>query len=150
MSDDWNRWPAQEPPDDFADRTVAAMLRTDRAPRRMGGRWFIPLAAAAIFVGSASWAMIARQQAAEAVPVPTVVPTAHQVVPDLPPPPPDRVAIPAPPEPEPVVKQPTPPRPRPAATAPPPPPESEPDAGAVVVVPRCICEHGTLICSCVE
>ena len=149
MSDDWNRWPAQEPPDDFADRAVAAMLRTDRAPRRMGGRWFIPLAAAAILVGSASWARITSQQVPEGAPVPSAEPAPEIFAPELPLPPTVRGAAPTAPEPEPEVKLP-PPRPRPSAPAVEAPPESEPDAGTMVVVPRCICEHGTLICSCVE
>lgn len=148
MSDDWNRWPAQEPPADFADRTVAAMLRVNRPARRMGSRWFIPLAAAALLVGSASWAMIAMQPAPVVEPTPVVDPV-PEVAP-APPPPPAPVAVPAPPEPE-VEPPPAPaPRPRPLAVAPAPPVEAEPDAGAIVVVPRCICEHGTLICSCVE
>jgi hypothetical protein len=150
MSDDFNRWPAQEPPDDFADRAVAAMLSADRAPRRLGPRWFIPLAAAAILVGSASWAMIGldRAPAEELAPSADVPPPAKTFVPD--PAPPVRADVSA--VPEPADEPPPSARPAPVAKAPEPEsePESAPDAGSFVVVPRCICEHGTVICHCVD
>lgn len=150
MSDDLNRWPAQEPPEDFADRTVAAMLSAERAPRRLGPRWFIPLAAAAVLVGSASWAMISLQQPSTAAPAPSAESTTpvKTFVPD--PSPPVRTDVSA--LPEPAREEPAAMVPAPVAKAeqPEPEPESAPDAGTLVVVPRCVCEHGTVICHCVE
>lgn len=154
MSDDWNRWPAQEPPSDFADRAVAAMLRAERPARRAGGRWLVPLAVAAILVGSASWAMIGVQRSAASRPVPSAKAMVSDLIPELPPPRPPHAAPAEDPPAEPAATPSAPASPAPLAQPAPPEPAREPDppstVGSAVVVPRCICEHGTLICSCVE
>ena len=74
MSDyGWHDWPAQDPPDDFVDRTAAAMIRADRASsgRSRSRRWILVGVLAAAFANAAAWAMVAHQR--RLVPEPVAV-----------------------------------------------------------------------------
>jgi hypothetical protein len=153
MSFDYSDWPAQEPSPDFAAKTVSAILGAEQGTRSKGRRWLIPCALAAIFVGSGAWAMIARHQAPEPEPTPSATAPAREVLPPTAQPTLDTMVAPrVPAKPAEVESPPSRPaiRPRPTAAASTAAPESKPDAGNFVVFPRCICEHGTVICSCVE
>jgi len=57
---DSRQWPAQEPPADFADRAVEAMLRAPSAPvrRRVDRRWVFGLAFAATLAAAGAWAAV--------------------------------------------------------------------------------------------
>jgi hypothetical protein len=65
-----SRWTAQEPPDDFADRTVRAMLAAREEPVRPRRRgWLGGLGLAAVLLGATAWGMLEAQSRA----VPDVV-----------------------------------------------------------------------------
>jgi hypothetical protein len=150
-SRDFHDWPAQEPPADFAERAVSAILAGDALPvaHRSKRRWPALLAVAVVFAGAGAWAAMGGWRPGS--PAPVVEP----------PPPP---AVPPPAETVEPVRAPALPReptdggvatvrvrPRPSATASgqPPPPEP-PDAGRWIMVPSCTCSPFEGICSCVE
>ena len=62
---DLNQWPAQEPPDAFADRAVSAMVasRVAAPRRRMERRWGAGLALAAVRAAAGAWGMVQMNQA---------------------------------------------------------------------------------------
>ncbi len=153
MTHDWQGWEAQQPPTDFADRAVAAMLSTPKRRRRRRPRTIGLLSLAALLVGTAAWAAIANHQT-EVTQTPAANPTIERLVPPMPlkmgkPVPVVKKEPPAPP----VVKKPPTvglpkvmpkPVPQPPQTA----PSSRPDAGKMIMLPRCHCDNTGLMCSC--
>jgi hypothetical protein len=141
-------WTAQEPPRDFAERTVEAMLADAQEPRRrtLGKHWFGGLLLAAALVGTTAWATLGRQSQAEGPPA--AVQRTNLRAPAAPTAPPPRQAAPAaepepappPPSSPPVVSAP----PRTAVSAEPPTPPP------FVPVPRCECQPGVMMCACLE
>ncbi len=149
-------WPVKEPPEDFVERTAAAMLRARSAAQRRTRtrRWIVAGALAAVLVNAAAFAMVVqeRRAAREALPLPA----ATQPAPE-----PARTARTTPtsmgpiaPE-EPAASPPKPPasngRRRPATSAsasssaaPAPSSSFKPPA------PRCDCVEGVSMCSCME
>jgi hypothetical protein len=135
----FDAWRAQEPPPDFAERTVRRFLRQ----RRGGGwalrRWVALGAIAATTVAGAAWGYSAFRtrppvvHAPPALDPPAPQPPRSMTVAAPPPPPAD------PPSPPPVVARPV----HRAAVA----PAAAPDAGRKVMVPRCACDNDVL-CSC--
>ena len=157
MSYELHQWTAQEPPSNFADQTVAAILRAEeRAPRgRKKRRWLVPCALAALLIGSGAWAMVADHVVGDA----EAPPPEEQAVIDAPlapsPAQPSRIVAGQPLLDPPEEETPPPPVPvaipRPVVPAPAAPPEEPaPDAGTVTMFPRCECRHGAYMCSCVE
>ena len=142
-------WTAQEPPRDFAERTVEAMLANgqEQRPRTLGRHWLGGVLLAAALVGTTAWATLGRQSSNEAPPAP--VQRSHLRAPASPTAPPPRQE-PAPKnEPEP----PPPPSIPPALSAPPRASASaEPLATPppFVRVPRCECQPGAMMCACLE
>ncbi len=143
-SNRWDAWKPQEPPEGFAQRTVAIALEEAlRAPRaRRGVRWVFLAAAAVMLVGGAAWGFSAwsvrrtpRLAPAETQAAP---PPAHSMEPLL-------VHSFAPPDarsPRPVAA--------PIVTRPrrPQAPEGAPDAGLKVIVPACDCVPDQVMCTC--
>jgi hypothetical protein len=134
-------WPAQRPSDDFASRTVAAILRDRAAAPKRGrrARWLGAIGVAAVLVAAGAWARVALPKG------PATQPSRVQPVGS-------GIAAPAAPEP---VKSTTgsaasPARaPAPAASARRPrPPSRAPDPGRQVRVPMCNCVQQ--ICDCGE
>ena len=83
-------WPAQNPPLDFAARTVTAILRdrNERHERRGGGHWLLVAAAAAVTMagGALAWTALPRAGKPPAVsgpmaPAPRPVDEAPRAVP---------------------------------------------------------------------
>lgn len=144
-------WPAQQPPADFAERAVLAILTADAppAPRRSPRRWPALLAVAAVFAGAGAWAAMGGWR--PDAPVPAVEPAPPPV-----PPPPASAPVeprrePAPPlEPEDAGVASVRVRPRPSATASAQAAAEPPDAGRWIMVPSCTCSPFEGICSCVE
>lgn len=151
----FDAWLPQEPPADFADLAVRAMLDKPQPARARKRRsWFGIVGLAALFVGTSTWAMWGQGQA-EAKPL-----KAASLIP--------AVEVKLPEAPKPVVTKPMPPlkkvpakqtrnwAPRKAAPAVKVKPsvkvegiveEGEP---IFVIQPRCICENDGTICSCVD
>jgi len=148
-SNRWDAWPAQQPPPDFAERTVAAVLR-ERRPRRVlrRRRSAIVGAMAAVMVAGAAWGFTAWSGGR----------TAPARVPAAPPEAPTHVVsatrLPDAPASRDAGSEETAATPPPARRAPPPPPPPPsrphvtPDAGRRVMVPRCECTADDVLCSC--
>lgn len=151
---DWRQWSAQDPPADFADRAVEAMLRQPSAPaaRRIDRRLVIGLAFAATLAAAGAWAAVelTRRPAAPPAPVEPPAPAACSTTPhasaamiagpalsaSAPPPP---VATPS------VVR----PRPPAASSVAPAPSASAPEIKKVRT-PRCECAPMAGFCTCVD
>ena len=138
-------WPAQTPGADFADRTVAAIVR-DRATghaRARPRRWLGVLGVAAVLAAAGAWAGVTLPRASRLQESPRS--GAPKVSGAIEAPAPERPA---------AVREPEPERPGaqvpPFAPAPRPPrePALRPDAGRAVRVPRCNCVQA--ICDCGE
>jgi hypothetical protein len=142
----WLAWKAQEPSDDFAERTVAAMLRERRPKRSVHTvRWIAAGAAVAFFVGGVAWGFVAwsaKRVAPRELDVPAAAPNLIAPLrPVLPPPlvsdaPDAQARLPE------HVERPIPRRMEPRA------PLGGPDAGRPVIRPRCECATHQVICSC--
>jgi len=157
---DWNQWPAQELPPDFASRTADVLLQLDAnvvepeakvVPLRRRRLWVGVLALAAALAAGTSWAMIHQgvfrtpELAVVSEPLPsastaiatkpTVPASVHQFI----------EAEPEPAQPVRVVVSPPPAAPPPASA-----PASASAPPKVIVVPRCNCEPGAYMCSCVN
>jgi hypothetical protein len=145
-SNRWDAWEPQEPPEDFAERTVAIAVeearRTPRArPRGRGARWVFLAAAAVMLVGGAAWGFstwsVSRSRRLAPVETPAAPAPARSIEPLLArsftPPDAGSPAVAAP-----IVVRPR----RPRA------PESAPDAGRKVIVPACDCDPDQVLCTC--
>jgi hypothetical protein len=146
-SNRWDAWEPQEPPEDFAERTVATALeealREPRARRRgRRERWALLAAAAVMLVGGAAWGFSAWSVSRASRLAPVATPPAPAPARSMQPllihsfTPPD-AGNPAPVA-APVVARPR----RPQA------PESAPDAGRKVIVPACDCAPDQVMCTC--
>ena len=153
----WDSWPAQEPPAEFADRAVTAMLRAQRAGirGRLNRRWVVGLSLAAVLAAAGAWGMV-RAVRPSAPRLPSAVPEAPSASAEASTPAPPRVVL-APaadsaPKPAPsATAAPAPVRPKPSASASAMPPA--PSASAPVkkiIVPRCECAPKDGICTCVQ
>jgi hypothetical protein len=146
---DHERFMPQEPPADFADRVVRAMLE-ERRPQRRNGRRVAWLALAAVFVGASAWAgfdatrrterLVELPETREAQPTGRAEASTRirHVSPE-------RIE-----EPEPEAA----PAPRPRTVVAPPPataePPPEPTPPRRVYFPRCDCATGGELCGCIE
>jgi len=153
---DWNQWPAQEPPADFADKALAAMMKPERraGSRRLDRRWVAGLALAAVLAAAGAWGMVevkkAREARLPAAPADTTSPT--ESVGSKPPPSRFVATLPSASETAPTATVPpsAPPRPRPSASA----PAAVPSATATapdkkILTPRCECPPNEGFCTCV-
>jgi|HubBroStandDraft_6_1064221.scaffolds.fasta_scaffold1226047_2 hypothetical protein len=140
-------WTAQEPPPDFADRTVAALLRERaRARPHTSKRWMAGVLIAAVLVAGAAFGLtgvVGRPRPDPATPpAPVRVEVSHDGCASCRAAPPvDRVEAPPAPSKDPVRRI-----PRREATLPP----SSVDAGTStgVKLPRCDCSFDQVICTC--
>jgi hypothetical protein len=140
-------WSAQNPPPDFAARTVTAILR-DRSvhhERRGGGRWLLIAAAAAMTIagGALAFTALPRAERLPAVTDPNAPPPGrvHEALP--------AVQATADPPKGPARKPPAPPAIAPSRRKEAPPtPSSGPDAGRRLILPRCNCQEA--ICDCLQ
>ncbi len=138
----WDAWEPREPPDDFAERTVAVALRERRARRRGNGvRWVGLGAAAAMLIGGAAWGLSARSVKRDRAPEPvaSIPATPARSMDLLPVRPLDLADAGAR---CPVV---TPAYRKPQVAAP---ESSASDAGRKVIVPRCDCALDQVMCTC--
>ena len=149
--DHWlDEWTAQEPPRDFAERTVEVMLADAKQPRRrtLGKHWVGGLILAAALVGTTAWATLARHQQQQTPPVAVQRTNLRAPAAPLAPKPKQVPAEPAEPEP------PTPPPSSPPAVSAPPPASASAEPVATpppfVRVPRCECQPGAMMCACLE
>jgi hypothetical protein len=151
MTNRWDAWKAQEPPADFAARTVAAALaeraQRRRARRLAGRRAVVACAMAAVMVASVAWGYTAWKTRAEsserARPAPIVV--AQDARSATTPPPALSSFVPSPPASAEV----------PLAPIAAPPPirrkidaASLPDVGRKVMRPQCECSPHEEMCTC--
>jgi hypothetical protein len=155
---DVNSWPAQEPPADFADKALAAMMKSEqRAPsRRLDRRWVAALALAAVLATVGAFAMVEARKAREPkLPAASPTPVAASIEPRAPSPTPLQIAVAAPsasePAPTAAVPPSAPPRAKPSASA----PAAVPSATASapdkkIRSPRCECPPSEGFCTCVE
>ncbi|MCC6524537.1 MAG: hypothetical protein IT373_17915 [Polyangiaceae bacterium] len=151
-----NRYGAEEPPPEFADRVVAAILAERRAAPRaatLGVKRLSFLALAAVLVGASAWAAYRAADGPVVAPALPPAETTSAPSPAVATPSEDArppvVAPPAaaPPEPEPPPRRP----PRqsvPAASS----ATAQPSASAPrqVHMPSCVCTAGIELCACVE
>jgi hypothetical protein len=140
--DRWDAWEPQAPPDDFARRTVAIVLRQRRATRRAGmARWSVALAAAAVMIGGVAWGFSAWSDRSAVrlspVPAPTAPDPVRSLAPLARPLLPAEAGVPTP-----IA---TPSRPRRPRT---PPEMGASDAGRKVIVPECDCVPDQVMCTC--
>jgi hypothetical protein len=153
---DLNQWPAQEPPEGFPDRAVAAMLtsRGARPRRRMERRWVAGLALAAVLAAAGAWGMVELKRSREpkAPAIATAMMPASATAPAASPPlVPVAAAVPSASQPTPVLATPpsAPVRPKPSASAAPAPSASAPGEKKIIV-PRCECPPNEGFCTCVQ
>ncbi len=150
---DFSRWTAQKPPDDFAARTVDAMVAdAGRHKRRgLGKHWFGGLLLAAALVGTSAWGMLGQHR--DETPQPAVVQRTGLRAPPTLMHPSARAQAPAA-EPAPEPTPPAPPAWRPAVRPAPPPATASAEPVVTpppfVHVPRCACQPGVMMCGCVE
>ena len=139
-------WSAQNPPPDFAARTVTAILRdrSGRHERRRGGRWLLIAAATAMTMAGGALAFTALPRAGR---LPAVTgPNAPQRLVDEAPP---AVQATTDPPKEPARKPPAHPAIAPSRRKEAPlTPSSGPDAGRRLILPRCNCQDA--ICDCLQ
>ena len=153
---DSRQWPAQEPPADFADRAVEAMLRAPSvsAHRRIDRRWAFGLAFAATLAAAGAWAAVELTRRPAAPPAPAE-PPAPAACANTPQGSAAMIAGPAAIASSAAVPAPNPPvvRPKPSASAAssaaPAPSASAPEIKKVRT-PRCECAPMAGFCTCVD
>jgi hypothetical protein len=151
MTNRWDAWKAQEPPADFAVRTVAAAL-AERAQRRRARRLaarraVVACAMAAVMVASAAWGYTAwktRVESSERASPASIV-AAQDVRSATNPPPAWSSFVPAP---RASVEVPLAPRPAPPPIRRKVDVASLPDAGHKVMRPQCECSPHEEMCTC--
>jgi hypothetical protein len=156
-SNGWNAWRPQTPPSDFAARAAAAAVRDhhERRRRSLRRRWVAAAMLAAAMIGGSALALTGlrartepQREAIQPQGKGGVVPLQgksgpHQGKGAPPSPPPEMLR----PEPAPPVSAPT---VRPKKREAPPASSAPADAGRPLVVPRCNCQQGQVLCDCIE
>ena len=146
-SNSWRSWPDQTPSADFAERTVARILRDreERRPKRGARRWMTFAAAAAVLMAGGAWAWTSLPRPMKP---PAVVQDSGVARPPAPPRALATTIKPLDPIPE-VTRQPpvapviVPPRRKEAPTA-----VSLPDGGRKLILPACNCQD--VLCACLD
>ncbi|HZO17203.1 MAG TPA: hypothetical protein VFB62_28190 [Polyangiaceae bacterium] len=140
---DFNRWRAQQPPDDFADRVVKAMISEAPQPLRRRSRrgWLGGIGLAAVLLGASAWGMLEAERTALPEAIVRLSDSARESAPEV------ADGRTAPPPPAPPVVEETPEVDAPVHRVAPPKPKAKPTSNRE---PMCHCETDLAVCGCLE
>ena len=140
---DFNRWTAQQPPDDFADRVVKSMIAEapQSIPRRSRRGWLGGMGLAAVLLGASAWGMLQAERTAIPEAVVKLSDSARESAAEA------ADGRPAPPPPAPPVVEETLEEDAPVPRVTPPKPKQKPTSNRE---PMCHCETDLAVCGCLE